>query len=63
MGSSCAFFVSGAHSAIIFRSNDNVTVLVRFPAELRCVAFIEDNIHVPVINWYREDGTAVSKYT
>ena len=56
----CLF--SGAYSAIIFRSNDNVTVIVRFPAELRCVAFIDDNIHIPLIRWYRENGTPVSPY-
>lgn len=51
--------IFGAFSAIIFVSNDNVTVLVRFPAELRCVAFVDDFIHVPTITWYREDGTPV----
>ena len=55
------FFAVGAFS-ITFRRHDNVTVLVRFPAELRCVVFIEDNIHVPLIRWYREDGSPVDPY-
>lgn len=56
------FFVTGAFSAITFTSSNNVTVLVRFPAELRCQASIEDNIHIPLIRWYRNDGTPVESY-
>lgn len=56
------FFVPGAFSAISFKSSDNVTVLVRFPAVLTCEAIVDDDIHVPLITWYRSDGTPIDTY-
>ena len=54
------FSPSGALSVITFESSENVTVLVRFPATLRCRAFITDNIHIPIIRWFRVQGTTLT---
>ncbi|XP_065882717.1 opioid-binding protein/cell adhesion molecule-like [Dysidea avara] len=52
--------ILGALSVITFESSENVTVLVRFPAALRCRAFITDNIHIPIIRWFRVQGNTLT---